>query len=74
MNAKVSDAGRASAVSQRNAVGTPPSQTTIRRGDVRRHRAWMTRGYAIGLGAGTQLLTLAAGEVITGPPRKLVLA
>ena len=38
------------------------------------HRAWMTRGYAIGLGAGTQMLTLAAGEVITGPPRKLVLA
>ena len=40
----------------------------IRRGDVRRHRAWMTRGYAIGLGAGTQVLTLAAGEVIAGPP------
>jgi len=42
--------------------------TTIRRGDVRRHRAWMTRGYALGLGAGTQVLTLAAGEVIAGPP------
>ena len=40
----------------------------IRRGDVRRHRAWMTRGYALGLGAGTQALTLAAGEVIVGPP------
>ena len=26
----------------------------ILRRDVRRHRAWMTRGYAIGLGAGTQ--------------------
>jgi uncharacterized membrane protein len=42
--------------------------TTIRRGDVRRHRAWMTRAYAIGLGAGTQPLTLAIGEIIAGPP------
>jgi len=41
---------------------------TIRRGDVRRHRAWMTRGYALGLGAGTQALTLAVGAVILGPP------
>jgi hypothetical protein len=28
----------------------------------------MMRGYAIGLGAGTQALTLAAGEVLLGPP------
>ena len=44
---------------------------TIRRGDVRRHRAWMTRGYALGLGAGTQVLALGLGEVIAGPPREL---
>ena len=43
----------------------------IRRGEVLRHRAWMTRGYALGLGAGTQALTLAAGEVIAGPPSEL---
>ncbi len=43
----------------------------IRRGEVRRHRAWMMRGYAIGLGAGTQPLTLLAGEVIAGPPDEL---
>ena len=43
----------------------------IRRRDVRRHRAWMLRGYAIGLGAGTQVLTLMAGEVIAGPPSEL---
>ena len=43
----------------------------IRRRDVRRHRAWMTRGYALGLGAGTQVLTLAAGELIAGPPGEL---
>ena len=42
--------------------------TTIRRGDVIGHRAWMTRGYAIGLGAATQMLTLMVGEVIAGPP------
>jgi uncharacterized membrane protein len=40
----------------------------IRRGDVRRHRAWMLRGYALGLGAGTQVLTLAAGAILLGPP------
>ena len=45
--------------------------TAIRRRDVRRHRAWMLRGYAIGLGAGTQALTLAAGAVILGPPSEL---
>ena len=36
-----------------------------------RHRAWMMRGYAIGLGAGTQVLTLLAGELIVGPPSEL---
>jgi uncharacterized membrane protein len=43
----------------------------IRRGNVARHRAWMMRGYAIGLGAGTQVLTLLAGELIVGPPTEL---
>ena len=45
--------------------------TAIRRRDVRRHRAWMMRGYALGLGAGTQALTLAAGAVVAGPPSEL---
>jgi hypothetical protein len=45
--------------------------TAIRRGDVIRHQAWMMRGYAIGLGAGTQVLTLLAGELIAGPPGEL---
>ena len=35
------------------------------------HRAWMTRGYALGLGAGRQVLTLATGELIAGPPGEL---
>jgi uncharacterized membrane protein len=43
----------------------------IRRGDVSRHRAWMMRGYAIGLGAGTQALTQAAGAMLLGPPSEL---
>ena len=38
----------------------------IRRGDMIRHRAWMTRGYAIGLGAGTQVLTGMFGALIAG--------
>jgi hypothetical protein len=45
--------------------------TTIRRGDVMGHRVWMTRGYAIGLGAATQMLTLMAGELVAGPPTEL---
>jgi uncharacterized membrane protein len=43
----------------------------IRRGNVNGHRAWMARGYAIGLGAGTQALTLLTGELIAGPPSEL---
>jgi hypothetical protein len=45
--------------------------TTIRHGDVRRHRAWMARGYALGLGAGTQMVILMVGEMIAGPPSEL---
>jgi uncharacterized membrane protein len=45
--------------------------TTIRRGDVMGHRAWMARGYALGLGAATQMLTLMVGEIIAGPPSEL---
>jgi uncharacterized membrane protein len=43
----------------------------IRRGKIARHRAWMMRGYALGLGAGTQVLTLLAGELAFGPPTVL---
>lgn len=44
--------------------------TTIRRRQVSRHRAWMMRGYALGLGAGTQALTLMVGELVAGPPNQ----
>jgi hypothetical protein len=43
----------------------------IRRGNVIQHRAWMLRGYAIGLGAGTQVLTQLVGTLIIGPPSEL---
>jgi uncharacterized membrane protein len=43
----------------------------IRRREVNRHRAWMMRAYAIGLGAGTQALMLMVGEIILGPPGTL---
>jgi uncharacterized membrane protein len=39
---------------------------TIRRRDFAGHRAWMIRGYAIGLGAGTQAFTLSAWTAATG--------
>jgi uncharacterized membrane protein len=45
--------------------------TAIRRGNVTRHREWITRGYAIGLAAGTQTLTLLTGEMIAGKPNEL---
>jgi uncharacterized membrane protein YozB (DUF420 family) len=38
----------------------------IRRRDIKRHRAWMIRAVAIGLGAGTQVFTLGFGEAIFG--------
>jgi uncharacterized membrane protein len=41
--------------------------TAIRRGDVARHRAWMTRAYALALGAATQLFTLGIGPAVFGP-------
>jgi uncharacterized membrane protein len=40
----------------------------IRRREIARHRAWMMRGYALGLGAGTQVLTLLVGEIVLGAP------
>jgi uncharacterized membrane protein len=39
--------------------------SAIRR-DVRAHRAWMVRAYAIGLGAGTQVFTEGFGEAVFG--------
>ena len=43
----------------------------IRRRDIARHRAWMMRGYAIGQGAGTQVLIRLPWDLIFGPPSEL---
>jgi hypothetical protein len=44
----------------------------IRRGDVRTHSAWMTRAYAIGLGAGTQVFTFLPWTLVFGAPDQAV--
>jgi uncharacterized membrane protein len=46
----------------------------IRRGDIVQHGAWMLRGYAIGMGVGTQLLTHLPWLLILGPPDELARA
>ena len=46
----------------------------IWRRDFARHGDWMLRGYAIGMGAGTQALVLMVGEMIVGPPSMLIRA
>ena len=40
--------------------------TAIRHGNVPSHGAWMTRAYALALGAGTQAFTLAIGPAVFG--------
>jgi hypothetical protein len=43
----------------------------ILRRDVQGHRAWMARGYAIGLGAATQMLVLMVAGIEAGQPNEL---
>lgn len=43
----------------------------IRRKEILQHRAWMMRAYAIGLGAGTQVLTGIVGALTIGTPNAL---
>jgi len=40
--------------------------TTIRRGDIAAHRAWMIRAYALAVAAGTQAFTQGIGEGLFG--------
>jgi hypothetical protein len=46
----------------------------LRRRDFLRHGAWMARGYAIGLGAGTVVPVTIAWVLLAGPPEPLVRA
>lgn len=43
---------------------------SIRQRDITQHRVWMTRAYAIGLGAGTQVLTGMVGAILLGKPNE----
>lgn len=38
----------------------------VRRGNIGSHRAWMTRAYALALGAGTQVFTQGLGNAVFG--------
>jgi hypothetical protein len=44
----------------------------IRRGDITTHSAWMTRAYAIGLGAGTQVFTFLPWTLFFGQPGQVM--
>lgn len=44
------------------------AMTAIWRRDIAHHRAWMIRGYALGQGAGTQVLVALPGILIFGKP------
>ncbi len=46
----------------------------VLRRDLTQHSAWMTRAYAIGLGAGTQVLTNLPWVLLVGPPDLLTTA
>ena len=41
---------------------------SIRQRDINQHRAWMARAYAIGMGAGTQVLIGMVGALVIGEP------
>jgi len=43
----------------------------VRRRDFRTHRAWMIRGYAIALGAGSQAVVFGLWSVVAGEPGEL---
>ncbi|GID97956.1 DUF2306 domain-containing protein [Amorphoplanes digitatis] len=53
------------------AVAILISFRAILRRDIVRHRAWMIRGYAIGMAAGTQVLTVGPSMGLADPPGPL---
>jgi uncharacterized membrane protein len=44
----------------------------VLRGRIAQHKAWMVRAYALGLGAGTQVLILLPLSLLAGPPTFLL--
>ncbi|MCO8271179.1 DUF2306 domain-containing protein [Actinoplanes sp. TRM 88003] len=55
-------------VSAAMTYGLVAAVRAVRRRDIRRHRAWMIRSYALALGAGTQAFTLAPYTLFAGEP------
>lgn len=47
-------------------VALAVSMAAIRKRDILRHRAWMIRAYAIGMGTGTVALTFIPITIVTG--------
>jgi hypothetical protein len=43
----------------------------ILRRNIEGHRRWISRGYALGLGAATQMLVLMVAGIVAGPPNEL---
>lgn len=43
----------------------------VRRGDIPQHRAWMMRAYALGQGAGTQVIVFLPWTLLLGKPESL---
>ena len=56
------------------AVSIALGVAAILRRDVRRHRAWLTRGYALGVGAGTQAFTNLGWLLLVGEPGETAVA
>jgi uncharacterized membrane protein len=48
------------------AIGIILGATTIRRGDIAGHRAWMIRAYALAFGPATHVFTIGIGQAIFG--------
>ncbi|NQX25811.1 DUF2306 domain-containing protein [Microbacteriaceae bacterium VKM Ac-2854] len=49
------------------AVGIVLGVVAVRRGDIRRHRAWMARAYAVAAAAGTQAVLTLPYVLLVGP-------
>lgn len=61
-------AGFRVAVASAMAVSIALGLAAALRRNIVRHREWMIRAYALGLGAATQMLVLMVAEIVTGGP------
>ena len=59
-------AGLRVAVASAIALSIGLGLAAVRKGQIARHREWMIRAYALGIGAATQMLVLMVAEMISG--------